>query len=168
MRAPPHPPKRKRVAMRRVTDGEEGGRERRHTGEEGGTAAPLASHPLQEGLACSLSPGPAAEIPALHAAQLACCQSCASSRLGSGKWGTRRAYGREARKRRAKGWTSAWPRDAEPGGCSQPRPLRSTELEDPSLRKHPGSAQGRDLGLGTQGTREIMRSGWYKQVSRPH
>lgn len=40
MRAPPHPPKRKRVATRRVTDGEEGGRERRHTGEEGGTAAP--------------------------------------------------------------------------------------------------------------------------------
>lgn len=28
---------------------EKGGRERRHTGEEGGAAAPLASHPLQEG-----------------------------------------------------------------------------------------------------------------------
>ena len=28
---------------------EKGGRERRHTGEEGGAAAPSASHPLQEG-----------------------------------------------------------------------------------------------------------------------
>lgn len=49
-----------------------------------------------------LSLGPAAEIPVLCTAQLACCQSCASSRPGSGKWGTRRAYGRAARKYRAK------------------------------------------------------------------
>ena len=105
-----------------------------------GAVVPLAAHPQQEGLACSLCLGPAAEIPALRAAQLARCQSCASSRLGSGKWGTRQAYGREARKRRAKGWMSAWPRDTEPAGRSQPRPLCSTEVADPSLNEHPGSA----------------------------
>lgn len=105
-----------------------------------GAVVPLAAHPQQEGLACSLCLGPAAEIPALSAAQLARCQSCASSRLGSGKWGTRRAYGREARKRRAKGWTSTWPRDTEPGGRNQPRPFCSTEVTDPSLNEHPGSA----------------------------
>lgn len=102
-------------------------------GGEGGAAAPLAFTPAAGGpWPAPLSLGPAAEIPALCTAQLAHCQSCASSRLGSGKWGTRRAYGREARKCRAKGWTQGpgTQRLAEP---AQPSPLYSREAADPAF-----------------------------------
>lgn len=80
-----------------------GGKGRRGAGEEGGGGGPLGLTPSAGGpWPAPLSLGPAAEIPVLCTAQLACCQSCASSRPGSGKWGTRRAYGRAARKYRAK------------------------------------------------------------------
>lgn len=71
--------------------------------EEGGATASSPHARCRRPWPAQLSLGPAAEIPALCTAQLALCQPCASSRLGSGKWGTRQAYGREARRSRAKG-----------------------------------------------------------------
>lgn len=103
-----------------------------------GVQAPRLIPAAGESWPAQPSLGPAAEIPALCTAQLAGCQSCASPRLGSGKWGMRRAYGQEARKYRAKGWMSALPRDENARGTSpaQPCPAFRRARRPKSRRAH--------------------------------
>lgn len=111
-----------------------------HRGEErfGG---PLGLTPTAGGpWPAPLSLGPAAEIPALCAAQLARRQSCASSRLGIGKWGTRQAYGQEARSAEQRAGRLLGPGTQTLPGPAQARPLDSMEATAPGLHKYPGSA----------------------------
>lgn len=137
----PHPQKGK-GGMEKGDRWGRGGRERRRTGRREVRQPPWPHTRCRRAWPVPLSIGPAAEIPALCAAQLARRQSCASSRLGSGKWGTRRAYGREARKCRAK---PGWP--LGPGTQMLPIPawlcpLHSMEPTAPGLPKSPGGPAG--------------------------
>lgn len=74
---------------------------KRGKGEEvqrgSGSTSSLSSSCCRRALACWAKPWPCAEIPAVYAAQLAPCQSYASSRLGR-EMRHMAAYGPEARK----------------------------------------------------------------------
>lgn len=133
-------PRKENGGMRRVTDGEGGKGEEVHRGEGrfGGLLGltPTAGGPWP----APLSLGPAAEIPALCAAQLARRQSCASSGLGIGKWGTRQAYGQEARSAEQRAGRLLGPGTQTLPGPAQACPLNGTEATAPGLHKYPGSA----------------------------
>lgn len=147
--------------MRRVTDGE-GGR------GEGGSAAPLASHPLQEG------PGLLHSALALLLKFQLCVQPSwlAASHVPALGW----ALGSGARGGHMdKEPGSAEPRAGHPlgpgmqmlPGPAQPCPLHSMEDIAPGLHKYPGSAYRWGLVLGTAGATEITWSSWPKPAQQP-